>query len=219
MQLAIADVFPAGEAAELRTALDNAPFEDGARTAGWNARLVKNNEQARDSATLRLLRERVETAIRANEVFALAVRPKALTPILFSRYGIGREYGAHIDNPLMEGLRTDVSFTLFLSEPEAYDGGELVIEGPAGEDAVKLPAGHMIVYPSTTLHRVASVTRGERLAAVGWAQSFIRDAGRRELLFDLETARRHLFARLGKTPELDLLSKSAANLVRLWAEA
>ena len=127
------------------------------------------------------------------------MRPKALTPLVFSRYGGGQAYGSHVDNPLMGGIRTDVSFTLFLAEPEAYDGGALVIESPSGEDAVKLPAGHMVVYPSTALHRVEPVTRGERVAAVGWAQSHIRDAAQRELLFDLETARRRLFDRLGKT--------------------
>jgi PKHD-type hydroxylase len=218
MQLVIADVLPPGDVMEIREALRHAPFEDGARTAGWNAKPVKRNEQARDSATLRLLRERLDGAIRANELFGLAVRPKALTPILFSRYGGGQEYGAHVDNPLMDGVRTDVSFTLFLADPEAYEGGALVIESASGEDEVKLPAGHMVVYPSTALHRVAPVTRGERLVAVGWAQSFVRDAEKRELLLDLETARRQLFAKSGKTPELDLLSKTAANLVRMWAE-
>src|SRR5919205_3822899 len=173
MQLVIADVLPAAEAAEICQTLAHAPFEDGARTAGWNARLVKDNEQARDSATLRILRERVEAAIRGNELFGLAVRPKALTPLIFSRYGGGQAYGSHVDNPLMDGIRTDVSFTLFLAEPEAYDGGELVIESLSGEDEIKLPPGHMIVYPSTALHRVQPVTRGERLAAVGWAQSHI----------------------------------------------
>src|SRR5215210_4150085 len=182
-------------------------FEDGARTAGWSARLVKDNEQARESATLRLLRERVETAIRGNDLFALAVRPKALTPLLFSRYGVGQSYGSHVDNPLMDGLRTDVSFTLFLSDPMTYEGGELVIETAAGEDEIKLPAGCMVAYPSTTLHRVAAVTRGERLVVVGWAQSYVRDASRREILFDLETAKRRLFDAQGKTPEFGLLAK------------
>src|SRR3954462_9239431 len=218
MQLVIADILTPEDLSEIRSALAAMRFEDGAHTAGWSARLVKDNEQARESATLRLLRERVETAIRGNDLFALAARPRALTPLLFSRYGPGQTYGAHVDNPLMDGLRTDVSFTLFLSDPEAYAGGELVIESAAGEDDLKLPAGHMVVYPSTALHRVAPVTRGERLVAVGWAQSFIRDAEKRELLLDLETARRQLFAKSGKTPELDLLSKTAANLVRIWAE-
>jgi len=218
MQLIIADVLTPDAVAEVRETLAAMRFADGAHTAGWSARLVKDNEQARESATLRLLRERVEAAIRGNDLFALAARPKALTPLLFSRYGLGQAYGEHVDNPLMNGLRTDVSFTLFLSEPETYEGGELVVESVAGEDEFKLPAGHMVVYPSTAIHRVAPVTGGERLVVVGWAQSYIRDAGQRELLFDLESARRGLFEQAGKTREFDLLSKCAANLLRLWAE-
>ena len=180
--------------------------------------LVKDNEQAREGAVLTLLRERVTNAIHSNEVFSLAARPKALTPLLFSRYTEGKHYGSHVDNPLMNGVRTDVSFTLFLADPEAYDGGELVIESVSGEEAIKLPAGHLVAYDSTSLHRVAPVTRGERLVAVGWAQSYVRDSAKRELLFDLETARRNVFAQHGKTPEFDLLAKSSANLFRMWAE-
>src|SRR5690606_30111090 len=127
-------------------------------------------------------------------------------------------YGEHVDEPIMDGARTDISFTLFLSPPETYDGGELIIASPAGEDAVKLPAGSVIVYPSTTLHRVAPVTRGERLAAVGWVRSFIRDAAQRELLFELDTARRQLFEREGSSQTFNLVSKSLANLIRMWSE-
>src|SRR3954454_1187713 len=113
MQLVIADILTPEDLSEIRSALAAMRFEDGARTAGWSARLVKDNEQARETATLRLLRERVETAIRGDDLFALAARPRALTPLLFSRYGPGQTYGAHVDNPLMDGLRTDVSFTLW----------------------------------------------------------------------------------------------------------
>jgi PKHD-type hydroxylase len=218
MIITIADVLSTGDVKEISEALAGSRFEDGRHTAGWSARLVKNNEQARDSATIRLLRERVTKAIVENDVFDAAVRPRTLTPLVFSRYGPGKEYGAHVDNPLIDGVRTDVSFTLFLAAPETYDGGELVIETTAGEEDVRLPAGHLVAYPSTTLHRVAPVMRGERLAAVGWAQSYIRDGARREILFDLETARRRLFEQSGKTPEFDLLAKSAANLFRMWAE-
>jgi len=137
---------------------------------------------------------------------------------MFSRYDADMHYGTHVDDALMHGMRTDVSFTLFLSEPESYDGGELVIESAAGEEAVKLSAGSLIAYPSTTLHRVTAVTRGARLAAVGWARSLIREAARRELLFDLDTAPRALFDRDGKTAEYDLLAKSTANLMRMWVE-
>lgn len=218
MLITLADVLPPAELDEIRTTLGAMRFEDGRATAGWSAKVVKDNEQAREGAALSLLRERVTDAIMGNEVFSAAVRPKALTRLIFSRYGSGQHYGTHVDNPLMHGIRTDVSFTLFLADPETYDGGELVIETMGGEEEVKLPAGHLVAYSSTTLHRVAPVTRGERLAAVGWAQSYVRDAAQRELLFDLETARRNLFAQHGKTPEYDLLAKSGANLFRMWAE-
>jgi PKHD-type hydroxylase len=218
MLITIADVLPLAELEEVRAILGSIRFEDGRATAGWSARLVKDNEQAREGAALTLLREKVSKAILSNEVFGLAARPKMLTPLTFARYGEGREYGSHVDNPLMNGIRTDVSFTLFLADPESYDGGELVIESISGEEEVKLPAGHLVAYDSTSLHRVAPVMRGERMVAVGWAQSYVRDSARRELLFDLETAKRNLFAQSGKTPEFDLLAKSSANLFRMWAE-
>jgi PKHD-type hydroxylase len=218
MLMTVADVLGGGDLEEVRATVKAMRFEDGRATAGWSARLVKDNEQAREGATLTLLRERVTKAILSSETFALAVRPKAVTPLLFARYGTGRHYGTHVDNPIIDGVRTDVSFTLFLEDPDAYDGGELVIESAAGEEDVKLPAGHLVLYPSTTLHRVAPVTRGERMVAVGWAQSHVRDAAKREILFDLEVARRRLFEQSGKTPEFDLLAKSGANLFRVWAE-
>lgn len=219
MQLSIAQCLTIDEISDIATTLSRMRFEDGRATAGWNARLVKSNEQAAASVTLDLLRNRVTRALRANPVFEMAVRPKALSSLIFSRTGEGQGYGSHIDNPIMDGLRTDVSFTLFLSDPDSYDGGELVMETASGEEAIKLPAGAAFVYPSTTLHRVNMVKRGQRLAAVGWAQSYIRDASRRELLFELETARRRLFDLHGKTAEFDLLSKCHANLVRMWSEA
>jgi PKHD-type hydroxylase len=218
MLMTIADVLTSDELEEVRSMLASMRFEDGRATAGWSARLVKDNEQAREGAALSLLREKVTKAITGNEVFSLAARPKALTLLIFARYGQGREYGSHVDNPLMNGIRTDVSFTLFLADPASYEGGELVIESVSGEEEVKLPAGHLVAYDSTSLHRVAPVTRGERLVAVGWAQSYVRDSAKRELLFDLETAKRILFAQSGKTPEFDLLAKSSANLFRMWAE-
>jgi PKHD-type hydroxylase len=218
MQIAIGNLLSAEDIAMVREALASATFVDGRATAGFAARLVKNNRQASADHRLDTFRKLIQNRILENEVFRLAVRPKALTPIMFSRYEPGMNYGSHVDDAVMDGLRTDVSFTLFLNDPESYEGGELVIESPAGDDAVKLAAGALIAYPSTTLHRVAAVTRGERLAAVGWAQSLIRDAARRELLFDLDTARRALFAREGKSAEFDLLAKSTANLLRMWVE-
>jgi PKHD-type hydroxylase len=219
MQIAIASVLSDAEVSAARAALTRARFVDGRATAGFAARTVKRNTQADGSdRSLDGLRKLISERILANELFRLAVRPKALTPLLLSRYQKGMHYGAHVDDALMQGVRTDVSFTLFLSEPKSYAGGELVVESTAGEDAVKLEAGSLFVYPSTTLHRVNDVTRGERLAAVGWARSFIRDSARREILFDLDTARRQLFARKGKPAEYDLVAKSLSNLMRMWVE-
>jgi PKHD-type hydroxylase len=219
MQILIGEVLSAGDVKTIRTALGRAKFIDGRATAGFAARTVKNNTQAAGGdRSIETIRKLAAERILANEVFRLAVRPKALTPLMFARYEPGMNYGSHVDDALMQGLRTDVSFTLFLSDPGSYDGGELVIESTSGEDAIKLAAGSLVAYPTTTLHRVNEVTRGQRLAAVGWARSFIRDAAQRELLFDLDTARRRIFAREGKTAEFDLISKSAANLMRMWVE-
>ena len=219
MQIVIGNVLSAEEVETVRAALARARFVDGKATAGFAARQVKNNRQAdafdRSLATIRAL---VAERILGNEVFRLAVRPKALSPLLLSRYEPGMHYGSHVDDALMDGMRTDVSFTLFLSDPASYDGGELTIESAAGDDTFKLAAGALVAYSATSLHRVADVTRGERLAAVGWARSFVRDPARRELLFDLDTARRQLFAREGKSAEFDLISKSFANLLRMWVD-
>jgi len=218
MILAIADVLSAADVAEVEAGLGTATFVDGKTTAGWSARLVKTNLQASGGPEVERVRALVESRLTEHPVFALATRPKTILGPLFSRYLPGHAYGTHVDDALMGGVRSDVSFTLFLSPPESYDGGELVIDSTAGEEAFKLAAGSIITYPTTTLHRVAPVTRGERLAAVGWVRSYVREAERRELLFDLETARRRLFDREGKTAEGDLLAKCAANLLRLWCE-
>jgi PKHD-type hydroxylase len=218
--LCIADLIPPEALSEVTALLAGASFVDGRATAGWHARLVKENEQLAPGDPARAaLAARLGAAIEANPLFQAAALPKALRPLVFSRYAPGMSYGTHVDDAIMGGVRTDVSFTLFLADPGTYEGGELVIETHGGEQAIKLPAGSMVVYPSGTLHRVAPVTSGVRLAAVGWAQSLVRDPARRELLFDLETARRALFARDGKSAEFDALSKSVANLLRMWAEA
>lgn len=219
MQIVIADILTPADLAAVRTALAKARFIDGRETAGFAARIVKNNRQAdAKDKSLDDIRNLVAARIMANDLFRLAVRPKALTPLLFSHTETGMQYGVHVDDALMGSMRTDVAFTLFLDAPEDYEGGELVIESASGEDAVKLSAGAMIAYPATTLHRVAAVTRGVRRVAAGWARSFIRDTAQRELLFDLDTARRTMFAREGKSAEFDLISKSLANLLRMWAE-
>jgi PKHD-type hydroxylase len=219
MQIVIGNMLSSDEVATIAATLARTTFVDGRATAGFAAQLVKNNRQAEGSdRSLETIRKLVAERILGNDVFRMAVRPKALSPLLFSRYEPGMHYGSHVDDALMDGMRTDVAFTLFLCDPASYDGGELTIESAAGEDAFKLEPGALVAYPATSLHHVRDVTRGERLAAVGWARSFIRDPARRELLFDLDTARRALFAREGKSAEFDLLSKSFANLMRMWVE-
>lgn len=202
-----------------RAVLEEAKFVDGKLTAGWHAKLVKKNQQlARSSPEANGLTKQVRQALNDHPLFQIAVRPRNIHKLLFSRYDVGMSYGRHVDNALMGGIRSDVSFTIFLNDPSEYEGGELVIEGADAEQAYKLAAGDALVYPSTTLHRVDRVTAGMRLVAVGWVQSLIRDAQRREILFDLEVSCRSLFAQSGKTNEFDLLSKSIANLLRMWAE-
>ena len=219
MILCIDNLLPPEALAEAQAALRRIRFEDGARTAGWHARLVKANRQAAANDThAAALRRSGQAALEANELFRLAVRPRRLGPLLISRYDEGHGYGPHVDDALMGEARSDVSFTLFLSPPGDYDGGELVLDSTAGERSFKLGAGALVLYPSTTLHRVETVTRGTRFALVGWAQSLVRDPAKRELLFDLETARRAMFDKGGKTPEFDLVSKSLTNLLRRWAE-
>jgi PKHD-type hydroxylase len=219
MQIVIGNILSAEEIATVTATLARAPFVDGRATAGFAARLVKDNLQAAGAdRSLETIRKLVAERILAHDVFRMAVRPKALSPLLFSRYEPGMHYGSHVDDALMDGMRTDVAFTLFLCDPASYDGGELTIESAAGEEAFKLEPGALVAYPATSLHRVTDVTRGARLAAVGWARSFIRDPARRELLFDLDSARRQLFAREGKSAEFDRIAKSFANLMRMWVE-
>ena len=203
----------------VRAALEAAPFVDGRMTASEPAKLVKNNLQLdeRDARHAELSKT-LTGAVLGSTLFQLVVWPKTVLPFRFSRYEPGMGYGEHVDEPLFQGNRSDVSMTVFLSDPEAYDGGELVIEWGGIERAFKLAAGDMVLYPSTTAHRVETVTRGTRLVAVSWAQSYIRDPARRELVFELDMARRSLFQRHGKTPECDAISKALANLLRMWAD-
>jgi PKHD-type hydroxylase len=219
MQMLIAGVLSPEDLIEVRQAFENAQFVDGRETAGWAAKTVKNNLQAKaGDPALDAVRARVAERLEANVLFQMAVRPRHMPPLLFAQYRDTMTYGTHVDDALMQGIRSDISFTLFLEEPETYDGGELVIESSAGENPVKGPAGSVYVYPSTSLHRVDAVTHGVRRVAVGWVQSHVRNADQREILFDLDTARRMLFAKAGKSEEFDQLSKSVANLLRMWAE-
>jgi PKHD-type hydroxylase len=219
MMLRIAELFDADGLAVLQDRLaEPALFADGRTTAGWHAREVKHNLQARRGGIVDEALATIRRALLKHEVFAIAARPKAIPRLSISRYEPGMTFGTHVDDALMDGVRTDLSFTLFLSDPESYQGGALVIDDAYGERDVKLPAGELFLYPSTTLHRVAPVTDGVRLAAVGWVRSFVRDPNQRELLFDLETALRAVFARDGKSPLFDTLVKTRTNLLRMWAD-
>jgi PKHD-type hydroxylase len=219
MQLLIAGVLAADDLALVRQAFEKATFTDGRETAGWAAKTVKNNLQARaGDPALDGVRKLIGERLKASALFQMAARPRHMTPLLFAQYRDTMTYGTHVDDALMQGIRTDLSYTVFLDEPDSYDGGDLVIETAGGENPVRGPAGSVFLYPSTTLHRVEAVTRGTRRVAVGWIQSHVRFEGQREILFDLDTARRRLFDESGKTAEFDLLSKSIANLLRMWTD-
>ncbi|MBL9053536.1 MAG: Fe2+-dependent dioxygenase, partial [Tabrizicola sp.] len=179
MLLVIRGLVSPAEARVLREAAQDLTFGDGKATAGRFAREVKANDQALPSPERDAVLGRIERALRENALFRSAARPKALTPLILSRYRVGQTYGLHVDDAVMGAMRTDLSFTLFLCDPEAYDGGALVIEDALEARSIKLGAGDMILYPSTTLHRVEPVTRGERLAVVGWVQSQIRNGDER----------------------------------------
>jgi PKHD-type hydroxylase len=223
MLICIENLIDEATVTQLRSWMAEATFEDGKATAGGNAAMVKNNQQVssdpkRTDPKLQEMKSLIRDALWDNALFCAAVEPKRVHPPLFSRYGVGMSYGTHMDNALMGDSRVDMSLTLFLTNPADYDGGELVIELPFGERAIKLPAGSAVLYSTTALHRVATITRGERLAAVTWVRSLIRDPAQREMLYDLKTAHHRLADQLGKTPEVDLLAKVHTNLLRRWAE-
>jgi PKHD-type hydroxylase len=220
MIVCIPNVLSPEQLAAVTQRLESAPFVDGRATASEHAQMVKKNLQLdeRDPKHAELSKS-VMSCVLANPLFQAAVWPKVLLPFRFSRYEPGMGYGPHVDDPLAQGARSDVSMTLFLSDPESYDGGELVIEVGGVEREFKLAAGEMVTYPATTLHHVETVTRGVRMAAVSWSQSYVRDPSKRELIFELDMARRSLFRRHGKTAEFDSISNSLANLVRMWSDA
>jgi PKHD-type hydroxylase len=217
MFLAVPDALDRDAVEALRGFAAGAAFEDGAATAGRFARPVKANDQAAPSPALDAALAPVEAALARNRSFVAAARPRRILRMLLSRYRPGQAYGAHVDDAIIAGFRADVSFTLFLSDPDAYEGGALVVQDTLQERAIRLPAGAAILYPSTTLHRVDPVTRGERLAVVGWVESWVRAAERREALFDLELALNEVHAREGKTALFDRLVRTRSNLLRMWA--
>jgi PKHD-type hydroxylase len=223
MFLPIPKILKDTELRQIREALEKATFADGAATAGRQARRVKQNEQIpRDSAVAKELGKLVGEALRRNATFVSAALPFKMTEPMFNRYAQGMRYGTHVDNAMMyqpQPVRSDISVTVFLSEPSEYDGGELLIDDVAIRQKVKLAAGNALVYPSTSLHRVEPVTRGARLAAIIWVQSLVRDPAQRRILFDLDRATQLCTKRNPDSPEVPLMSASYHNLLRMWAEA
>lgn len=222
MILTFANVLSAEQLTSIAEGLQGVEFVDGRKTAGWHAKLVKNNLQIRpnDERTKALQKICHDAMLNCAEFFR-AFKPKFVRLPMISRYEVGMAYGAHVDDPFMGTnpiMRTDVASTLFLVPPSSYEGGELVIESTYGVRSIKLEAGAMVAYPATTLHQVKPVTAGVRVAAVTWTQSMIADPVQRELIFDLDNARRMLFDKEGKTPAFDLISKSHANLLRMWSD-
>jgi PKHD-type hydroxylase len=222
----VPDVLSKVEVADFRAAMDAADWEDGRSTAGAQSAKVKKNEQLPPNSDIaRQLGEAVIRALVANPLFVSAAIPKQIFPPLFNRYGVGQHFGVHVDNAVrgdhLSGarIRTDLSVTLFLSEPEEYDGGELIVEDYYGSHRIKLPAGHLVLYPATSLHAVTEVTRGVRVASFFWLQSMVRDGHARSLIFDLDTAIQGLVQRVGRDdPELVKLTGIYHNLIRCWAE-
>ncbi|MEE2691719.1 MAG: Fe2+-dependent dioxygenase [Pseudomonadota bacterium] len=216
MILQIADILDRSALAAVREALSGeAIWEDGGATAKGRARAAKNNLQARPSApAAKGAMEMISAAILANETLRAAALPDRIARLMINRYDEGMEYGAHVDAPYIDGVRTDLSFTLFLGDPSDYDGGALVIDSAGAEDEIKLPAGSLVLYPSTFLHRVERVARGSRLAAVGWIRSRVRSTERRAMLFDLERSLAELAAAGAPASVRDRLANLRNNLIR-----
>ena len=220
MILQIANVLDRPTLAAIRDALAKPSlWEDGGATAKGRAKAAKNNLQARlgDPAAKGVC-ETIAAAILANDMVRAAALPASIVRLMLNRYDEGMEYGAHVDAPYIDGVRTDLSFTLFLSEPDEYGGGALVIDSAGAEDEIRLPAGSLILYPSSFLHRVERVTRGSRLAAVGWIKSRIRSAGQRAMLFELEGALADLAAAGAPAATRDRLANLRNNLIREFGD-
>lgn len=227
MLIHIPEVLSPGALERCRQILDDAPWVDGRVTAGTQSAQVKNNLQLpEDSAKAAATRAIVLEGLEQSALFFSAALPKVIFPPLFNRYeGEANTFGNHIDNAIRtvtatgQRIRTDLSATLFLSAPEDYDGGELVIEDTYGNHAVKLPAGDLVLYPSSSLHRVEPVTRGARIASFLWLESMVRETERRRLLFEMDMAILELRHTQGDTAPAVNLTGCYHNLLRMWAEA
>ncbi|MES9939958.1 MAG: Fe2+-dependent dioxygenase [Candidatus Thiodiazotropha sp. 6PLUC2] len=203
--------------------LSEAEFVDGRLTAGMAAKRVKNNQELKGTQKqMELLIRILTSAMGQNQSFRSAVLPYRMADPIFARYQSGMTYGDHVDDPLMgisgQRFRSDISMTVFLREPDSYEGGELVIRTTFGEKRVKLAAGSAVIYPSSSLHHVAEVTQGERLVALAWIQSYVRDPARRELLYELDQAREDLLLNRSQEATTGLVDKSYANLLRMWSD-
>lgn len=224
MLLHIPDVLTTDELVQLRLALDTAEWGDGRETVGHQGAQVKRNEQLPDASPLKAeLGRIVLAALERNPLFFAAALPAKILPPRFNRYAGGGTYGFHVDGAVMkiareEHLRSDVSCTLFLNPPDEYDGGELIISDTYGEHGVKLPAGDMIVYPSSSLHQVTPVTRGARVASFFWVQSLVRDDAKRRTLLEMDTALTRLRTSGADNDAVLQLTGVYHNLLRQWAE-
>jgi len=225
MLLHVENVLTPDQVARCRETLGSQAWVDGRVTAGEQSALAKRNLQVpEDAPAARELGEMILTALGRNPQFVSAALPLRVFPPLFNRYDEGMAFDTHVDNAIRFAgpvrFRTDVSATLFLTDPKDYDGGELIVEDAYGEHAIKLPAGDMILYPATSLHRVAPITRGSRWAAFFWAQSMVRADAQRSLLFDLDNAIQAMTLKVGQgDPAVVSLTGTYNNLLRMWADA
>lgn len=219
----IPDVLNSNQLQHIQKILNQSHFVDGKLSAGKHAKRVKNNEElSSNDRMLNELNNLVMGSLVQNKTYQDAAFPHRIATAFYARYGKGMAYGDHIDDPIMgpagATYRTDVSITVFLNEPDEYEGGELSINTSFGTQKFKLPAGHAIMYPSGTLHHVAEVTKGERLVAVTWCQSMIRDPAKRELLYNLNQARESLMQKDPNGVETAQVDTTYINLVRMWSE-
>ena len=225
MVVQIPDVLDADQVTQARDRLDAAEWVDGRVTAGHQSALVKENLQLpEDHPAARQVGGMILEALQRNALFVSAALPLRVFPPLFNRYQGGHSFGHHVDNAIRQiagtsfRIRTDLSATLFLADPDEYDGGELIVEDTYGVHSVKLPSGHLVLYPATSLHHVRPVTRGARVASFFWIQSMLRDDGDRTLLFDLDTAIQRLTVDMPDHPAAVQLTAVYHNLLRRWAE-
>lgn len=226
MLVCVPDILSRDEVAEFRRVMDAAEWEDGASTAGAQSAAIKSNEQLPpDGDASRRLGERLLSALLANPGFVSAAIPLRIFPPLFNRYRVGHHFGVHVDNAVRGDpytgtrIRADLSATVFLSDPDEYEGGELIVDDIYDSHQVKLPAGHAAIYPASSLHMVTPVTRGARVASFFWLQSMIRQDTVRDLVYDLDKAIQELAPRLGRD-DVDVIKLSGVyhNLIRYWGE-